>query len=33
MLINARQVLVSELTFALNIDLPATEARLTEVLA
>jgi hypothetical protein len=25
--------LVSELTFALNIDLPATEARLTEVLA
>jgi CarD family transcriptional regulator len=33
MLVNARQVLVSELTFALNIDLPATEARLTEVLA
>ena len=33
MLINARQVLVSELTFALNIDLPATEERLTEVLA
>jgi CarD family transcriptional regulator len=33
MLTNARQVLVSELTFALDLDLPATEARLTEVLA
>lgn len=33
MLINARQVLVSELTFALDLDVPATESRLTEVLA
>jgi CarD family transcriptional regulator len=33
MLINARQVLVSELTFALDLDVPATETRLTEVLA
>ena len=33
MLINARQVLVSELTFALDLDVAATETRLTEVLA
>jgi hypothetical protein len=33
MLINARNVLVSELTFALDLDVPATENRLTEVLA
>ena len=33
MLINARHVLVSELTFALDLDVPATESRLTEVLA